>query len=130
MDQVFVLLVLIILENEILLDFDGLVENFLFVFLPAFLPSLVVGVLAGLSVFPTRMRWAVLARIGATVLVVALGVGITFLGGLAMFSLYESTSIALGQLLGAFVGMEAALGLSLGTAILIGRIRRARRRQS
>jgi hypothetical protein len=55
----------------------------------ALLPALVVGVLAGTSRLLDGTVLALLVRVGASLLVVALGAWISLLGMLSTFSLYE-----------------------------------------
>jgi hypothetical protein len=86
-------------------------RTFTFVFVPTSLPSLVVGVLAGASRLLDGTVLALIVRLGATLLVVALGVCISFLGMLATFSLYEDP-IPLGEYLGLLLGTESSLALS------------------
>ena len=85
--------------------------TFSFVFVLALLPALVVGVLAGTSRLLDGTVLALLVRVGASLLVVALGAWISLLGMLSTFSLYEEP-IPLGKFLGLLVGTESSLALS------------------
>ena len=85
------------------------------------------GVYADAGIYaPLYSLWAVVGRLGATVLVLAVGVPIAYLVALASFSIPQMP-VSLGQLLGITVGMEAALGISWGTSVLTGRILDKRR---
>jgi len=91
-------------------DLYGVGWTFTFVFVPTALPS-VLGVLAGASRLLSGTVVALIVRLGAALLVVALGGCISFLGGLATFSLYEDP-IPLGEYLGILVGTASSLALS------------------
>jgi hypothetical protein len=111
-------------------DLYGVGWTFTFVFVPTSLPSVVVGVLAGASRLLSGTVVALVVRVGAALLVVALGGCISFLGGLATFSLYEDP-IPLGEYLGILAGTESSLGLSWlvasGTTRLLERRRKRTR---
>jgi hypothetical protein len=102
------------------------VETFTFVVVPSLLPALVIGAIAGASWALRGTLWAVVARVGATVLVMALGVVIAYLVALASFSIPQQP-ISSGMFVGLVVGMEAALGISWGTSVLSRRILKGRR---
>ena len=56
------------------------VVMFLYIFVPASLPSLAVGVVDGFARTPRRTAWGVLLKVVASLLVVALGLFITLIG--------------------------------------------------
>jgi hypothetical protein len=81
-----------------------------FIFLLALVPSLIVGAIAGMSRLLSGTVVALLVRVGATALVVAVGVWIYDLGVVSVFSFYDDP-IALGEYLGILVGMEGSLAV-------------------
>ena len=95
----------------------------------ALLPALVVGVLAGTSRLLDGTVLALLVRVGASLLVVALGARISLLGMLSTFSLYEE-SIDVGTFLGLLVGTESSLALSWLVASSTTRLLERRRGRS
>lgn len=102
---------------------------FLWVFLPASLPSIVVGVLDGLARLPRRLAWAIPLRVVSSVFVAALGVGISLLGGLFMNfddQPFTGEPVLVGTYLGTLAGMEAALALSWFTATRVVKIHHSR----
>jgi hypothetical protein len=109
------------------------VVMFLYIFVPASLPALTVGVVDGFARTPRRTAWDVLLKVVASLLVVALGPFITLIG--AFFLAFtesnlnaDTVPLPLGMYLGALPGMEAALAISWGTSVLTGRILQRRRR--
>ena len=102
--------------------------SFGFVVIPSILPALVTGAISGASSNIRGTMWAVAARLGATVLVLVLGVLIAYLVVLSSFSIPQQP-VTLGGFAGTAVGMEAALAVSWGTSVLIERVFRRRRRE-
>jgi fucose 4-O-acetylase-like acetyltransferase len=109
------------LYSPLELSFSEAVWGFAFVVVPSLLPALITGAIAGASSLLWGTMWAVVGRLGATVLVLALGVVIAYLVALASFSIPQMP-LSLGQFVGVMVGMKAALGISWGTSVLSGRI--------
>jgi len=103
------------------------VENFVFVMAPTLLPALVTGAISGATSNTGGTMWSGVARLGATVLVLVLGVSIAYLVVMSSFSIPQQP-VSLGGFAGAAVGMEASLGISWGTSVLTGRILQRRRR--
>ena len=106
---------------------------FLYVFVPALLPALVVGAVDGVAKSLRRTRWIVPLRIVAFLLVTMLALG-TALVAAFFLALVESNlnadiiPLPLGTYIGALLGMEAALGISWGTSVLTERTFQRRRR--
>ena len=100
--------------------------TFVFVLVLASLPALVVGVLACASRLLDGTVLALLVRVGATLLVVALGAWISLLAMASTFSLYGDP-VDPGTYLGLLLGTESSLALSwliaLGTTRLLERRR-------
>jgi len=96
---------------------------FLYVFVPAVLPALVIGVVDGVARSLRRTRWIASLRIVAFILITALGLG-TALVGAFFLAFVESNlnadivPLPFGTYLGALAGMEAVLAASWGTALL------------
>ena len=103
--------------------------TFAFVFVLALLPSLVVGVLAGASRLLDGTVLALLVRVGATLLVVALGAWISLLAMASTFSLYEEP-VDPGTYLGLLLGTESSLVLSWLVASGTTRLLKRRRGRS
>jgi MFS family permease len=85
--------------------------TFVFVFVLALIPALVVGALAGASRLLGGTVLALLVRVGATLLVIVLGAWISLLVMASTFSLYEEP-VDPGKYLGLLLGTESSLALS------------------
>ena len=106
---------------------------FLYVFVPALLPALVVGTVDGVARSLRRGRWIAPLRIFAFLLVTVLGLGTALIA--AFFLAFDDSNLnastgglALGTYYCALVSMEAVLAVSWGTSVLTERIFRRRRR--
>ena len=106
---------------------------FLYVFVPASLPALVVGAVDGVARSLRRSRWIAPLRIAAFLLVTILSLGTALVA--AFFLAFSDSSLnastgglALGTYYGALTAMEAVLAVSWGTSVLTGRILQRRRR--
>jgi hypothetical protein len=107
--------------------------KFLYVFVPALLPALVVGAVDGVARSLPRTRWIAPFRIVVFLLVTILALGTALVA--AFFLAFDDSSLnastgglALGTYYGALVGMEAVLAVSWGTSVLTERIFQRRRR--
>jgi hypothetical protein len=105
---------------------------FLYVFVPASLPALVVGAADGVARSLRRTRWIAPLRIVALLLIIMLGpstalIGAFFLAFVESNLNADTVPLPLGTYLGALAGMEAVRAASWGTALLTGRILRGRR---
>jgi hypothetical protein len=108
------------------------VVMFLYIFVPASLPALAVGIVDGFARTPRRTAWGVLLKVVAWLLVVALGLFITLIGAFFLAFIESNLNadifpLPLGMYLGALLGMEAALALSWGTALSTDRFLEDRR---